>query len=226
MVRELSWTCAAALALAGCATTYVPPPQPMPQPPLSAQAPRAPSIYANAPTALLRSELFACDFRGANVGEIGARGDSLAYTPYIFTAAGPLLRNPTEMACLASGFGWRGSADGGARQHTGLDLANSEGGFIFAATDGWVAANQWRNGYGLVLELDHGSGVRTRYAHLNEVDSNLALGAFVSQGAAVARMGMTGNATGIHLHYEVLVDGLQVDPLHYGAAPPEEKPLL
>ncbi len=225
-MRTLSLSWAAALALTGCTTTYAPMPQPMPLPPPSAQMPRGPSIYTNAPRALLHGELFACSFRGANVGEIGARGESLSYTPYILTAAGPLLRDPTETACLASGFGWRGSAEGGGRQHTGLDLANSDGGFIFAAADGWVASNEWRNGYGLVLELDHGSGVRTRYAHLNEADSHLAPGAFVSQGGAIARMGMTGNATGIHLHYEVLIDGAPVDPLHYGAAPLEEKPVM
>ncbi len=227
-MRTLSWALTAALVLAGCATTYyAPPPQPVPQPPPTVQSPRGPSIYTSAPTAPLHAELFACRFLGANVGEIGARGESLAYTPYIATAAGPLLRDPTEAACLASGFGWRGSASGGGRQHTGLDLANPEGGFIFAAADGWVASNAWRNGYGLVLELDHGGGVRTLYAHLNEVDSNLSEGAFVRQGQAVARMGMTGNATGIHLHYEVIVDGLQVDPLNYGVAlVEEEKPVM
>ena len=225
-MRTISWA-AAALALTGCATAYAPPLLPMPLPPPSAEIPRGPSIYTNAPGAPLHGELFACSFRGANVGEMGARGEALYYTPYIHTAAGALLRNPTETACLASGFGWRGSADGGGRQHSGLDLANPEGGFIFAAADGWVASNGWRNGYGLVLELDHGAGVRTLYAHLNEVDSDLSQGAFVRQSQAVARMGMTGNATGTHLHYEVIVDGLQVDPLNYGVVTAsEEKPVM
>ena len=105
------------------------------------------------------------------------------------------------------------------RIHNGLDLANPNGGFVYAAADGWVAAAGWRGGYGLVLELDHGRGVRTMYAHLSEIDPNLRPGVFVAAGAAVARMGATGNATGVHLHYEVTVDGLQVDPLAYGMQP-------
>ena len=88
-----------------------------------------------------------------------------------------------------------------------------------------------------MLELDHGEGVSTRYAHLSEIDPNLHPGTFVSAGTPVARMGATGNATGVHLHYEVVVDGLTVDPLNYGAPPryetepvsdatPTDKPVL
>jgi murein DD-endopeptidase MepM/ murein hydrolase activator NlpD len=166
----------------------------------------------------MHSQLFACNGGGGtNIGAIGPSGEAKFYTPYIQTAAGPLLRNPTEAACLSSGFGWRGAASGGGRQHDGMDLANSNGGYIYAAADGWVAFADWRGGYGQVLELDHGEGVRTLYAHLNEIDPNLMPGAFVSAGAAVARMGATGNATGVHLHYEVSIDGLKVDPLAYGA---------
>jgi murein DD-endopeptidase MepM/ murein hydrolase activator NlpD len=91
--------------------------------------------------------------------------------------------------------------------------------YIYAAGDGWVRFAEWRGGYGLVLELDHGNGVITRYAHLSEIDPNLRSGAFVAAGAAVARMGATGNATGVHLHYEVMVDGVLVDPLAYGVKP-------
>jgi murein DD-endopeptidase MepM/ murein hydrolase activator NlpD len=129
------------------------------------------------------------------------------------------MRNPTEAACLSSGFGWRGG-DGGGRPHDGLDLANPGGGFVYAAGEGRVRSADWRGGYGLVLEIDHGQGVRTLYAHLSEIDPNLRPGSFVAAGAAVARMGATGNATGVHLHYEVSVDGLLVDPLSYGAEPP------
>jgi len=181
--------------------------------------PTAPNLYSQAPRAALHSEVFACGRWGANLGEIGDRGEAVRYTPYIHTAAGPLLRNPTEAACLSSGFGWRGSASGGGRMHSGLDLANPEGGFIYAAGDGWVRAAEWRGGYGNVLEIDHGQGVVTFYAHLDEIDPNLRPGAFVAAGSAVGRMGATGNATGVHLHYEVWIDGLQVDPLGYGSRP-------
>ncbi len=213
-VRSRILTAAAAFAVAGCAATSAPyraPTQPYAG---------APNVYNQAPRAALHSELFACGRWGANLGEIGARGEAELYTPYIYTAAGPLLRNPTETACLSSGFGWRGSASGGGRMHSGLDLANPNGGLIYAAGDGWVRAAEWRGGYGNVLEMDHGRGVATFYAHLSEVDPNLRPGMFVAAGQAVARMGATGNATGVHLHYEVWIDGVQVDPLTYGSEPP------
>jgi murein DD-endopeptidase MepM/ murein hydrolase activator NlpD len=210
--------CGVALALAGCATA--PAPVYPYHPPAGVPSPPQPSLYAGAPRAPLHSELFACNGGGgSNIGEIGYRGEAVLYTPYIDTVAGPLLRDPTESACLSSGFGWRGTADGGGRQHNGIDLANPNGGYVFAAADGWVISADYRNGYGNTLELDHGSGVRTLYAHLSEIDPNLQWGSRVDAGAAIARMGMTGNATGVHLHYEIWVDGLLVDPLNYGRPP-------
>lgn len=185
------------------------------------------NIFSTAPRASLQSELIACNRgTGSNVGAVGIRYESLAYTPYIQTSAGALLRDPTDGACLSSGFGWRGAAavggDGAGREHGGIDLANPQGGFVYAAGDGWVSRAEYFGGYGLTLEIDHGHGVHTLYAHLNEIDQNLAPGMFVSAGQPVARMGMTGNATGIHLHYEVIVDGIKVDPLNFGAAPAYE----
>ncbi|MBX3430152.1 MAG: M23 family metallopeptidase [Hyphomonadaceae bacterium] len=150
------------------------------------------------------------------MGLIGLRGEATNYTPYIDTPAGPLLRNPTEAACLSSGFGYR-NASGGGRQHNGVDLANHDGGFVYAAGDGWIAFADYRGGYGNYIEIDHGHGVRTRYGHMAEFDSNLRSGVRVAAGQPLGRMGMTGNATGVHLHYEVVIDGLVVDPLHYGA---------
>jgi murein DD-endopeptidase MepM/ murein hydrolase activator NlpD len=213
-MRNLAVGVVATLALSGCATTEVPYSRSILRPP------NTPNLYTTAPRATLHSELFVCNNWGANLGEIGSRGEAARYTPYIYTPAGPLMRDPTEVACLSSGFGWRGAAEGGGRAHTGVDLANPNGGFVFAAGDGWVRFAAWRGGYGNVLEIDHGHGVRTLYAHLSEIDSNLRPGVFVAAGTAVARMGATGNATGVHLHYEVSVDGLQVDPLAYGAEPP------
>ena len=218
-MRNLAVCFFATLALAGCAVSNTPYPRPIMSPPRAA-APPGPNMYTTAPRAALHSELFACNSWGANIGQIGQRGEAVNYSPYIQTPAGALLRNPTEAACLSSGFGWRGSGGGGGgRTHNGLDLANPGGGFVYAAGDGWVRFTGWRGGYGNVLEIDHGQGVRTLYAHLSEIDPNLAPGSFVAAGTPVARMGATGNATGIHLHYEVTVDGLLVDPLNYGAPP-------
>jgi len=205
--------------LAACATSEAPYARAPLPPPVYAQ-PQAPNIYASAAFASLHSELIACNAYGSNIGMIGARREVVVYSPYIPTPAGSLLRHPPESACLSSGFGWRGSMGGAGREHTGLDLANPNGGFVYAAADGWVAFADWRGGYGLALELDHGRGVRSFYAHLSEIDQRLTPGMYVPGGAPVARMGATGNATGVHLHYEVLIDGLRVDPLNYGLPPP------
>lgn len=216
MSRNLSVMGIAAAALAGCAIATTPYD---PAPIVVGGSNPVPNAYTAAARAPLHAELTACNRgAGSNLGPIGAHGEASLYTPYISTAAGPLLRNPTEGACLSSGFGWRGTADGGGRQHNGLDLANSSGGYIYAAGDGWVRSAGWQGGYGLVLEIEHGEDVVTRYAHLNEIDPNLRSGIFVAAGAPVARMGATGNATGVHLHYELIVDGLLVDPLTYGIA--------
>lgn len=188
-------------------------------PPAPYAQPQGPTIYASAAFATLHSELFACNSYGSNIGARGARNEVLAYTPYMHTNAGALMRNPTEGACLSSGFGWRGSANGGGREHTGLDLANANGGFVYAAADGWIVRAGDLGGYGIVIEIDHGERVRTLYAHLAEYDPRLRPGMFVPSGAPIGRMGRTGNATGVHLHYEVSIDGVRVDPLTYGAPP-------
>lgn len=212
-MRDALKSATLAAALAGCATAPY-------GATINRGPPPTPNSYTAAPGASLQSELFACSGGGSNIGERGSRGEVALYTPYIFTPAGALLRNPTEGGCLSSGFGWRGSATGGGRMHNGLDLANRRGGFIYAAGQGRVRFADWRGGLGLVLEIDHGHGVLTRYAHLSEIDPNLRRGVLVAAGAPVARMGATGNATGVHLHYEVSVDGLLVDPLAYGREPP------
>ncbi len=219
MLRPL--TLGLALAAAGCASTSQPVYRTSRANPSFPPITATPNNYGVAPRAALASELFACNGGGGlNIGPIGERGEAKLYTAYIHTPAGALLRNPAEATCLSSGFGWRGTADGGGRQHSGLDLANPNGGFVYAAADGWVSVVEWRGGYGLLLEIDHGAGVRSLYAHLSEVDPNLTTGTFVGAGAPVARMGSSGNATGVHLHYEVSIDGLKVDPLAYGVDAP------
>ncbi len=218
MVRTIFSVAIATLALSGCAaTTYS-----LPAPIYSGGAratppPPGPNIYTTAPRASVHSELFVCNRSSSNLGEVGYRNEEVIYTPYIDTPAGALLRMPAETACLSSGFGWRGGENG--RQHNGVDLANRDGGWIFAAGEGRVISADYSGGYGNRVEIDHGRGVRTIYAHLAEFDPNLRPGARVEAGEAIGRMGMTGNATGVHVHYEVWVDGLLVDPMSYGRPP-------
>ena len=222
MVRNLSFALTAAMTLAGCAYENIPyaRPEPTPIPTAPSYSP-PPSVYdyTRVPRAEVQSQLMVCRNLGHNVGEVGVSGESVLYVPYIDTPAGALLRDPTEGACLSSGFGWRGTDDGGGRQHNGIDLANANGGFIYAAADGRVIAAEYRNGFGNTVVIDYGRGVRSLYGHLAEIDPNLHAGDTVYSGQAVGRMGMTGNATGVHLHYEVTVDGLLVDPLNYGRPP-------
>ena len=218
-MRELALGLTAALAVAGCAATnasYPTPARTVYQPP----APVTPNAFTDE-RAPLHSQLFACNGGGgSNIGETGYNAEVVRYTPFVTTPAGALLRNPTQGACLSSGFGWRGTASGGGRQHNGLDLANRAGGFIYAAGDGWISNVGWLGGYGQVVEIDHGENVRTLYAHMSEVDPNLHSGMPIQAGAAIGRMGMTGNASGVHLHYEIYVDGVQVDPLGYDSQQP------
>ncbi len=168
--------------------------------------------------------LYVCNYSASNAGALGPNGEALAFTPAIEAGAVVLWRNPTEGACLSSGFGWRGSATGGGRQHRGMDLANAHGGYIFSAADGVVTTAGTRGNYGLAVEIDHGSGVRTLYAHLSEILPGVTRGAPALAGVAIGRMGKTGNATGVHLHYEVTVNGQQVDPLAWGAPLPPPAP--
>lgn len=222
MLRTFATTAIAALGFAGCAsnaTYHAPvsygggayPSQPQHTPPRVDYGP-----FANAGHAPVHGELRVCPGRVSNSGPVGSRGEAQLYTPYIYTEAGALLRNPTQASCLSSGYGFRGSASGGGRDHTGLDLANATGGYIYAAGPGYVSFNGWQRSYGQVIEIDHGRGVKTFYAHLDKPHPFLALGDYVQAGQAIALMGRTGNATGVHLHYEVRVNGRKVDPLSYG----------
>jgi murein DD-endopeptidase MepM/ murein hydrolase activator NlpD len=181
-----------------------------------------PNAFMTAPRVIVLSQLFVCNPSATNVRLIDADGAASEYTPYMHTPAGDLLRNPTQGACLSSGFGLRPSAMGGdvGSAHTGIDLARRDGGFVFAAGDGRITSAGWRGAYGLTIEIDHGAGVRTLYAHLAEIDPRLTIGSWVTAGSAIARMGRTGNATGIHLHYEVAIGNMKVDPLGFEMPPP------
>jgi murein DD-endopeptidase MepM/ murein hydrolase activator NlpD len=77
-------------------------------------------------------------------------------------------------------------------------------------------AREWHPAYGHVLEIDHGNGVSTRYAHCSEIE--VPMGALVQRGQRVARVGNSGRSTGPHLHFEVLLDGVPQNPARFLAA--------
>ncbi|KTE43602.1 hypothetical protein ATE62_03980 [Sphingopyxis sp. HIX] len=125
---------------------------------------------------------------------------------------------------LSSGFGVRTDPiDGGRRAHHGLDIPGGAGTPILASAPGRVAFAGPAGGYGRMVEIDHGGGLATRYAHLSQI--LVARGQAVSLQQPIALMGSTGRSTGNHLHFEVRLNGRPTDPLGwFGAAPPAPTP--
>ena len=115
---------------------------------------------------------------------------------------------------VGSGFGFRADPfNGRAALHTGLDFPAEPGTPILAAAGGIVVSNEWHAAYGHMLEIDHGNGLVTRYAHCSSID--VPVGALVKRGQAVAKVGSSGRSTGSHLHFEVLVGGVPQDPARF-----------
>ncbi|WP_238596744.1 M23 family metallopeptidase [Psychromonas sp. psych-6C06] len=98
-------------------------------------------------------------------------------------------------------------------RHRGVDIAGPAGMPLIATAAGVVVESGRRGGYGLMVEIQHGNGLTTRYAHAIEL--TVKVGEIVSKGQQVAVMGSTGRSTGPHIHYEVLKSGRQVDPDYY-----------
>jgi murein DD-endopeptidase MepM/ murein hydrolase activator NlpD len=121
-------------------------------------------------------------------------------------------RLPLAAAALSSRFGARYHPIlGGWRQHSGVDLAAATGTPVTAPSPGVVVAAQWWGGYGLLVAIDHGKGMQTRYAHLSQIA--VAYGQQVSSGQVLGYVGSTGNSTGPHLHYEMRLNGQPLNPL-------------
>lgn len=123
-------------------------------------------------------------------------------------------RMPLEGAALTSSFGMRTHPVlGGRRQHTGIDLAAPSGTPVYATADGVVSRADWYSSYGLYISVEHGASMQTRYAHLSRLA--VAAGDSVKKGDLIGYVGSTGRSTGPHLHYEVRVEGLAVNPIPY-----------
>ncbi|GAB4088655.1 M23 family metallopeptidase [Hydrogenophaga soli] len=121
---------------------------------------------------------------------------------------------PVANAPIGSGFGYRSDPITGERAlHTGLDFSADSGTPIFAAAGGVVTGQEFHPAYGNLVELDHGNGLVTRYAHASRV--LVKLGQIVKRGQTVAEVGNTGRSTGAHLHFEVWFNGVAQDPQHF-----------
>jgi len=118
---------------------------------------------------------------------------------------------PVKSGWLSSYFGHRTDPLNGKRAwHRGIDFAGKRGTEIVAVADGVVSWSRERYGYGNLVEITHGNGYVTRYAHNDE--NTVKLGDTVKQGQTIAYMGSTGRSTGTHLHFEVWHDGQPVNP--------------
>lgn len=138
------------------------------------------------------------------------------------------LRTPIEFARVSSGFGSRRHPVlNRIRMHRGVDYAAPIGTPIFAAGDGRVKFAGWQGGFGRTVILDHGNGITTLYAHMSRLGA-YRVGQRVRQGTTIGFVGMSGLATGPHLHYEFRVRGVHKDPLRVTLPKPEplKGPLL
>jgi murein DD-endopeptidase MepM/ murein hydrolase activator NlpD len=116
--------------------------------------------------------------------------------------------SPSAAGVLTSGFGWRWG-----RLHAGIDLAVGVGTPVVAAAAGTVIVAGWLGGYGNLVVVDHGNGMATAYGHNTSV--TVGVGQSVAQGQLIAYSGSTGHSTGPHVHFEVRINGVPVDPLGY-----------
>jgi murein DD-endopeptidase MepM/ murein hydrolase activator NlpD len=125
-----------------------------------------------------------------------------------------LLRTPIDGARITSGFGMRlHPLLGYSRMHRGVDFGASIGTAIYAAGDGVVTRAGRVSGYGNYVEIEHNAQYATAYGHLSAFARGLHEGERVRQGEVIGYVGMSGMATGPHLHYEVHYQGAQIDPL-------------
>ncbi len=125
-----------------------------------------------------------------------------------------LLRTPVAAARITSGFGMRmHPLLGYSKMHKGVDFGAPTGAPIFAAGNGVIEDIGFRNGYGRYIRIRHNGTLSTAYAHMSRFNANLYRGARVAQGQVIGYVGMSGRATGPHLHFEVLVNGAQVNPM-------------
>lgn len=131
-----------------------------------------------------------------------------------------LLRTPVDGARLSSGFGMRMHPIlGYTRMHKGVDFAVPTGTPIYAAGDGQIEMSGWAGGYGRYVRIRHSGTMETAYGHMSRIAAGSRIGERVHQGQVIGYVGMTGEATGPHLHYEVIRDGVQVNPAGVAAMP-------
>lgn len=127
---------------------------------------------------------------------------------------------PASVGSITSGFGYRRDPfNGHGALHSGLDFKGAVGSPIFAAAKGTVSHVGWKSGYGKTIEITHGNGMMTRYAHLSRFD--VVPGQEIEAGDRIAGMGSTGRSTGSHLHFEVRINDRAINPRPFLEAAPD-----
>ena len=120
--------------------------------------------------------------------------------------------HPVDVGYASSAFGWRKHPITGRQKlHEGMDFSAPVGTPIVAASGGIVTEARYMTGYGKLVEITHGNGLTTRYAHASSIV--VGLGDVVEKGQLIARVGATGRTTGAHLHFEVRLDNQPLDPM-------------
>jgi murein DD-endopeptidase MepM/ murein hydrolase activator NlpD len=138
------------------------------------------------------------------IGRLETQKSLLASTPSIWPVRG----------WISSSFGHRQSPFTGEREfHSGLDICNKKDTPIVAPADGVIHSVEFDDGYGRIMVVNHGYGLITRYAHLDK--ALVKKGQAVKRGQEIALVGNTGRSTGPHLHYEVHLNGVPVNPFRY-----------
>jgi len=170
------------------------------------------------PPAELRGGLDQLESQFKASGEQLSVLESLLFNRKLDAEATPS-RMPIANSYVTSGFGGRADPfGGGAAFHKGMDFHANTGDPVLAVADGVVSYAGVRSGYGNVVEVDHGNGYVTRYAHNSRL--LVQVGDLVRSGQQVAKAGSTGRSTGAHVHFEVWSDGVVVNPVKFlGQAP-------
>ncbi len=119
-------------------------------------------------------------------------------------------------------FGYRRNPFGGRGYefHAGMDIDGNRGDLVSAPANGTVVKADWEGGYGNLIEVDHGNGLKTRYGHLSKV--GVQIGDTVQRGQIIGLIGSTGRSTGPHLHYEVRLNDKPINPRRFLPPAPTE----
>lgn len=210
-----NWLLISVLVLvAACATTT---PSPITYPgsnPVSYGPPGDPGNPEQGPFQP-NAELYVCAGSVSNAPPFERDGRITNFNPIIIVNEKVVMSSvPVNDACLSSGFGPRSG-----RAHKGSDYApRPKGGqrFVYTAAPGVVREARFESGFGNFVVIDHGNGVFTRYAHLATYEPWVEAGAEIGFGHAIGLMGDSGRASGVHLHFEVLIGNINTPKGAFG----------